>query len=282
MRYSTNFISSTISIGLVLFLLGFIGVIILHAGQIAKHVRENITVTVMLKDEIREADMFMLQKSLDSNPEVLSTLLVSPEEAANRFTEETGEDFVGFLGYIPLPYSIEVHVKSEFATQLGLEKLQTQLKKEPIVKDVYYEKDLVEVINDNIIRISIVLAGIAVLLLLISIVLINNTMRLHIYSKRFLIKSMLLVGASHSFIRRPFLSRGFWIGVVGSIIAGLMLYGSIYFFQKQIPDLKSVFVLDYFVILLGSIALLGIVITIISTTISVRKYVRLDQDSLYK
>lgn len=282
MRYSTNFISSTISIGLVLFLLGFIGVIILHAGQIAKHVRENITVTVMLKDEIREADMFMLQKSLDSNPEVLSTLLVSPEEAANRFTEETGEDFVGFLGYIPLPYSIEVHVKSEFATQLGLEKLQTQLKKEPIVKDVYYEKDLVEVINDNIIRISIVLAGIAVLLLLISIVLINNTMRLHIYSKRFLIKSMLLVGASHSFIRRPFLSRGFWIGVVGSIIAGLMLYGSIYFFQKQIPDLKSVFVLDYFVILLGSIALLGIVITLISTTISVRKYVRLDQDSLYK
>lgn len=281
-RYSTNFISSAISIGLVLFLLGFIGLIILHAQQIAKHVRENITVTVMLKDDVREADLFMLQKSLDLNPEVLSTLIVTPEEAAQRFTQETGEDFVGFLGYIPLPYSIEVHVKSEFATATGLQNLQTKLKQEEIVKDVYYEKDLVEVINDNIFRISIILLSVAVLLLLISIVLINNTMRLHIYSKRFIIKSMLLVGASHSFIRKPFLKRGFYIGLVGSVIASLLLYGTLYFFQKNIPDLQAVFILDYFLILLAAIALIGIFITIISTIFSVRKYVRIDQDSLYK
>lgn len=281
-RYGTNFISSMISIGLVLFLLGFIGVVIMHAARLAKHVRENITVTVMMKEDAREADIFALQKSLDSDPVVLSTLFVSPEDAAKRYTEATGEDFFDFLGFIPIPPSIDVHVKSDFANEAALQKLQDNLKQQDVVKDVYFEKDLVEVVNDNIARISIILAGIAFLLLIISMVLINNTLRLHIYSKRFLIKSMLLVGASHKFIRKPFVGRGFWIGISGSMFAIVLLIASISFFQKQIPDLREVFVLDYFVMLMGGIIAAGILISVISSFIAVRKYVRLDQDSLYR
>ncbi len=281
-RYSTNFISSVLSIGLVLFLLGLIGTIIIHGNQLAKQVRENIKITVMLNDDAKEADMFALQKSLDSNPKVLSTLIVSPEEAAERLISETGEDFISFLGYIPLPFSLDVHVKSEFANKESLEELNLMLKQSPVVKDVYYDKDLTEVINDNIGRISIILASIAILLLLITIVLINNTMRLHIYSKRFLIKSMLLVGASHGFIRKPFLTRGLLIGIAGSVLAILILIFSLSFFQKQIPDLKHIFEIDLFVILMFFIIFAGIIISVFSSAFAVRKYVRLDQDSLYR
>jgi cell division transport system permease protein len=281
-RYGTNFISSVLSIGLVLFLLGLIGTIILHGNQLANHVKENIMVTVMLKDNVKEADVFSLQKSLDSNPMILSTLIVSPEEASKRLISDTGEDFISFLGYIPLPPSIDVHVKSEYANRESLEKLENDLKKNNNVKDVYYDKDLTEVINENIAKISVILVSVALLLLLITIVLINNTMRLHIYSKRFIIKSMLLVGATHQFIRKPFLTRGLWIGLTGSILATGILILSIQFFQKQIPDLKDIFILDTFAFLIGIIVATGILISVISSSVAVRKYVRLDQDSLYK
>jgi cell division transport system permease protein len=281
-RYGTNFISSILSIGLVLFLLGLIGSIILHGNRLAGHVRENIVITVMLKDSVREAEIFNLQKNLDSNPMVLSTTMVSPEEAAKRLINETGEDFVTFLGYIPLPPSIDVHVKSEFANRSSLEKLETDLKQQDVVKDVYFDKDLTDVVNDNVARISLIIGSIALLLMLISIVLINNTMRLHIYSKRFLIKSMLLVGATHAFVRKPFLGRALWIGFGGGIFSILLLLASISFFQKQIPDLKTIFELDKFALLLLMIMIAGILLSIFSSMIAVRKYVKLDQDSLYK
>jgi cell division transport system permease protein len=282
LRYGTNFLSSLISIGLVLFLLGLIGVIILHAGQIAKHVKENITITVMLKDDIRDADRFDLQKELDANPKILSTLYVTPEEAANRFIQDTGEDFVEFLGYIPLPPSLEVHMRAEYAEELHLSELAEELKKNTSVKDVFYEKDLVDIINDNVARITLVLLSIAVLMFIISMVLINNTMRLHIYSKRFLIKSMLLIGASHGFIRKPFLIRGLLIGCTGGIFAIGLLLGSTHFLQKQIPDLTEVFVLDYFALLVASILIIGILLSILFSVFAVRKYVRLDLDTLHR
>jgi cell division transport system permease protein len=281
-RYGTNFLSSVLSIGLVLFMLGLIGTIILHGDQLARQVKENIKITVMLMDDTKEADMFALQKRMDSNPMVLSTLIVSPEQAAQRLIDDTGEDFISFLGYIPLPYSVDVHVKSEFANKEALQTLEEELKQQSIVKDVYYDKDLTEVINDNIARITVILLSIALLLMLITIVLINNTMRLHIYSKRFLIKSMLLVGATHSFVRKPFLVRGFWIGVTGAFLAIVILLTTVNFFMKQVPDLKEIQLLDHFVILMGLIFVAGILISVVSSAFAVRKYVRLDQDTLYK
>ncbi len=281
-RYGTNLISSIFSVGLVLFILGLIGTVILHGNQLAIHVRENIIITVMLKDKIKEADMYALQKGLDANPIILTTEIVTPETAAKRLITDTGEDFISFLGYIPLPYSIDIHVKSDFANIESLENLRSQLLQQGIVKDVYYDKDLTSVINDNIGRIAVILSSIALLLLIISIVLINNTMRLHIYSKRFLIKSMLLVGASFGYIRKPFLDRGFLIGVAGSILSIFVLLFTISFFQKQIPDLKKLFLIDNFVIMLSCIFLIGILISIISSIFAVNKYIRLDQDSLYK
>ena len=250
LRYGTNLVSSSISIGLVLFLLGLIGVIILHAGQIAKHVKENITVSVMLNENTREADILNLQKELDANPKTLSTKYVTPDEAAKRFIEDTGEDFFAFLGSNPLPPSIEVRMKAEFADENHLSELTEDLKNNSFVKDAFYEKDLVNIINDNVTRITLVLFAIAILMFLISMVLVNNTMKLHIYSKRFLIKSMLLIGATRSFIRKPFLYRGFWIGLIGSIFAIGLLIGTSHFLQKQIPDLIEVFNMDYFVILM--------------------------------
>jgi len=281
-RYGTNFLSSVLSIGLVLFMLGLIGTIILHGDQLARQVKENIKITVMLMDDTKEADMFALQKRMDSNPMVLSTLIVSPEQAAQRLVDDTGEDFISFLGYIPLPYSVDVHVKSEFANKESLQILEEELKQQSIVKDVYYDKDLTEVINDNIARITVILLSVALLLMLISIVLINNTMRLHIYSKRFLIKSMLLVGATHSFVRKPFLWRGFWIGVTGAFLSIVILLTTVNFFVKQVPDLKEIQLLDHFVILMGLIFVAGILISVVSSAFAVRKYVRLDQDTLYK
>jgi len=281
-RYGTNFVSSILSIGLVLFLLGLMGTIILHGNRLATHVRENIVITVMLKDSIREAEIFNLQKNLDSNPMVLSTTMVSPEEAAHRLIKETGEDFVTFLGYIPLPPSIDVHVKSEFANRTSLEKLEANIKQQAVVKDVYFDKDLTDVVNDNVARISIIIGSIALLLMLISIVLINNTMRLHIYSKRFLIKSMLLVGATHSFVKRPFLGRALWIGLGGGALSIFLLITSLSFFQKQIPDLKTIFELDKFALLMMMIMVAGVLLSLLSSMIAVRKYIKLDQDSLYK
>ena len=265
-----------------LFLLGLMGTIILHGNRLATHVRENIVITVMLKDSIREAEIFNLQKNLDSNPMVLSTTMVSPEEAAHRLIKETGEDFVTFLGYIPLPPSIDVHVKSEFANRTSLEKLEANIKQQAVVKDVYFDKDLTDVVNDNVARISIIIGSIALLLMLISIVLINNTMRLHIYSKRFLIKSMLLVGATHSFVKRPFLGRALWIGLGGGALSIFLLITSLSFFQKQIPDLKTIFELDKFALLMMMIMVAGVLLSLLSSMIAVRKYIKLDQDSLYK
>ena len=282
LKYGSNFISSILSIGFVIFLIGLIGSIILHADQISKHVKENIVVNIMMKEKAKDADILGIQKNLDANPIVHSTSFITSEQAAEIFIRETGENFIEFLGYIPIPPSIQVHLKAEHARSEVIEKLKAQLIQNPYVKDVFYEKDLVEVLNDNIARITIILGSIAILLLLISIVLINNTLRLHIYSKRFLIRSMLLIGAPHRYISKPFLTRGFWIGLLGSFFAIFLVISAMSFFQQQIPDLKNVFVLKDFTCLLAFMAIVGITISLLSSLLAVRRYIRLNIDTLHK
>lgn len=280
-RYNTNFISSIISTALVLFLLGMIGVLIIHGQFLSRFVRENLVMTIMLKENASQADIFTFQKKVDAHPMVLSTNVVTPDEAARRFIENTGEDFFPFLGYNPIPYSVDVHVKAEYATTTHLETLQNDFIQDPIVKNIYFDKNLTDLVNRNIARISVILAAAAIMLVIISIVLINNTMRLYIYSKRFLIKSMLLVGASHSFIRKPFVQRAFLIGVIASLCSSALLILSIRAIGKQMPELAAIFQLDKFFLLLVAIFFAGIVFSLFSTIFAIRKYVKLDTDILY-
>ncbi|MFA5196481.1 MAG: permease-like cell division protein FtsX, partial [Bacteroidales bacterium] len=230
---------------------------------------------------VKEAEIIHLQKELDANEYVRSTEYISEEKAAETFQEELGEDFVKFIGYNPLHTSIEVHLKAQYAYPVYFEEIEQQLKKNPNVKEIVYQKSLVQQINSNISKISAVLLVFSILLLVIAITLINNTIRLAVYSKRFLIKSMQLVGATEGFIRRPFLNTSLIHGMISSLLAIFMLTGVIYVSRKEIPEIISLQSIDLFLLLFAFVVLVGLTISWISTFISVRKYLKIKTDYLY-
>lgn len=273
--------TALISITLVLFMLGLLGFIVLHAQKLSEYVRENIGVSIIMKENVREAGIVQLQKVLDASPFVKSTEYITPEQAAEELKEDLGEDFIGFLGYNPLLPSIELKLKASYTTLDSLQVIENKLLANPDVKEVYYQKDLVHLINRNIRRISLVLLGFSALLLVIAIALINNTIRLSVYSKRFIIKTMQLVGATGGFIRRPFLWRGVMQGLYASFIAIIFLGLILYFSQKELPELVNLqdigLILTLFVFVLAS----GIVLTYLSTWFAVKKYLRAQADQLY-
>jgi len=280
-RIATAQVTTVISITLVLFLMGLMGMIILHAGKVSDYVKENIGFSVMVKDGIRESAVVELKKSLDREPYVKSSEYIPKERAAQMLEEELGEDFVGFLGYNPLLSSIELRLKAAYTQQDSLARIEQQLLLLPQVKEVFYQKSLVDMINRNLERISFILLGFSLILLFIAIVLINNTIRLSIYAKRFIIRSMQLVGATESFIRKPFLYRSVMHGLLSSFIAIGMLMIFIYFSIEQLPELLELQDWLLLSILAGIIILLGVLISWASTWISVRKYLRIKTDLLY-
>ena len=210
-----------------------------------------------------------------------STEYISEEKAAENYQKELGVAFVQFIGYNPLHTSVEVHFKSEYSNEAFFDQLIEQIKKNPIVSEVTYQKSLIKEVNDNVRKISIILLGFSALLLIIAITLINNTIRLSVYSKRFLIKSMQLVGATEGFIRRPFLLTSIIHGLISSLLAIGLLIGVIYVSRKQIPEIISLQSLDLFLILFASVILIGFIISWISTYFAVKKYLRIKTDYLY-
>ena len=200
--------TTLVSITLVLFMLGLLGLTVLHARKLSDYVKENIGFRVYMKSTVREAGIMQLQKILDATEYVKSTEYITPEQAAEELSRDLGEDFIDFLGYNPLPPAIDLRLKASYANVDSLEMIETELMKNEDVKEVFYVKSLVHLINSNIRKISILLLGFSGLLLIIAIALINNTIRLSVYSKRFIIRSMQLVGATQSFIRRPFIFKG--------------------------------------------------------------------------
>jgi cell division transport system permease protein len=266
---------------LVLLMLGLLALIILQARQLSDYMKENIGIRVYMKEGSREADIIRLQKMLDAEPFVKSTKYVAPEEAARELTEELGEDFIDFLGYNPLPPSIDLRINAGWATLDSLQKIEQQIVRDSNVKEVFYQKTLVDLINRNIETISIVLLGFSALLTIIAVVLIHNTIRLSVYSRRFLIRTMKLVGATQSFIRRPFLWRGVLQGVWGAILAILLLMGIVYFSRKQMPELAGLYDLEIFSMLFAFVVLMGMIISWFSTFFAVRKYLRMNEDELY-
>jgi cell division transport system permease protein len=280
-RLRSSYFTVIVSISLVLFMLGLQGLMLLQARKLSNYVKENIGFTVILKDEVKDVDVARLQKSLDASRYVQSTEFIDKEKAAKELKEDLGEDFVDFLGYNPLLASIDVHLDASYANPDSLKWIEADLMQNPKVKEVFYQKNLVVLVNENIRKISIVLVAFSALLLIIAIALINNSIRLAIYSRRFLIRSMQLVGATQGFIRRPFVWRGILNGVYGAIIAIGFLSAIIYYAQLEFPDLIELEDQQIFLSLFGIVLLLGILITWMSTGLAVRKYLRIKTDKLY-
>ncbi len=280
-RLKSSYITSVISISMVLFMLGILGMIILHAQKISNQVKENIGFSIYMKEDVKEADIIRLQKSLDVSLYSKSTEYITKEKAAADLSKDLGEDFINFLGYNPLSAKIDVRLKAEFANNDSLSKIEKQILKNENVKEVYYQKSLVQVVNDNIKRISLLILSFSSLLLIIAIALINNTIKLSVYSKRFLIKTMQLVGATQHFIRKPFIFKGVLSGIYGALISIGLLTGILYLAQNNFPEIFNIQDIDIYLILFGIVIFLGIFFSWISTYFAVRKYLNMKTDHLY-
>lgn len=280
-RLRNSYITSVISITLVLFLLGIQGVILIHAHKLSRYVRENIGVTVFLKDSARDADIARLQKQLDFSPAVKSTTFISKDEAATQLVEYLGEDFIDFIGHNPLLASIEIRLRAEFANNDSLIILEEQLMQINEVQEVRYQKNLVQIINDNVKRISVILLSISAIILLIAITLINNTIRLSVYSKRLLIKSMMLVGATQGFIRKPFIRRGILQGIIGAFLSSVMIGFTLYYLQSFASDIVNIQDIDWYLLLFAGIFAIAIVFTWLSSYLAVRRFLKMNNDLIH-
>lgn len=280
-RLKTSYLSTIVSITLVLFTIGLLGLVILHAKKLSNYVMENISLSVYMNENVREADIMKLKKTIDATEYVKSTRYITKEEATKEHQEDLGEDFVNFLGYSPLPASIEVKVKASYANNDSLSVIENTILKNTNVRETKYQKTLVHKLNENIKKISMVIIGLSLLLLLIAFALINNTIRLSVYSKRFIIKSMQLVGATQRFIRKPFIYKGLLQGLIGAFIAIGLLVVVIYFSQQELPELIDLQDVDLFLSLFGLVTLMGLILSWISTFFAVRKYLKIKTDHLY-
>jgi len=280
-RIRGSYITSIISISLVLLLIGMVGLLLINGRNIKKQVMESIGFNVILKENVKEADIYQLQKILDAKEYILSTEYITKEEAALETEQMLGEDFIRFLGYNPLPPSIRVRLHQPWANPDSVMMIEQDLMKYDSIEEVYYKKTLLYAINENIRQISLVILGFSLLLTLISVTLINNTIRLSIYSKRFIINTMQLVGATRRFIRKPFLLRGAASGFTGSIVALILLFGLIYLLQDEFEGVISLRDYDLLAILSLGVIFTGILINWVSTFFAVNKYLNIKTDKLY-
>jgi cell division transport system permease protein len=280
-KLRSSYVTTVISISLVLFLLGIIGLLFLNAHRLSTYVKENLGFTILVDDNAREAEVQRLQKILNASEFVREANYVSKDEAAEIMKKELGEDFVDFLGYNPLLSSIEVRVFAEYANPDSMAVIENQILSFPQVQEIYYQKNLLHAVNDNIRKITLVLSGFTVLLLVIAIALINNTIRLSVYSRRFLIKTMQLVGATHGFIRKPFLVTSILNGLAGATIAIILLSLLIYGLSNELEGMIDFGNIVLVGILFAIVIILGILITLISTFFAINKYLRLKADALY-
>jgi len=280
-KLRSSYFTSIVSISLVLFLMGLVGLLALNANRLAIHVKENIGFSVILKEEAKEVDIIRLQKNLDAKVYVKSTDYISREEAAQQTREALGEDFIEFLGYNPLPASIDVKFYAEYANIDSIASIELDLQRFDEVQEVIYQKSLIHLVNDNVRKISLIILAFSGLMFFIAIALVNNTIRLSVYARRFLINTMQLVGATRSFIRRPFLLRSAGHGIYAAIIAILLLIGVIYLIQKEFMEMISFKDVEILGILFIFVILLGIILNWISTFFAVNKYLRMKSDDLY-
>ena len=280
-KLRSSYLTLVISVSLVLFLLGILGLILINARELSDYFRESLSFSVMLDDEAKEADIRMLQKDLDAKPFVKSTEYVSKDEAAVKMKEDLGEDFIDFLGDNPLPPSIDVYLYAGFTSPDSVAKIEKYVMEYPFVKEVYYQESLLFLINENVKKISLFLLIISSFLFLIALTIINNTIRLSIYSRRFLIRTMQLVGATRGFIRKPFILQSAFHGLLAALIAMSLLMGLLYLIEKEFFQMVNLESTNLLLLLGASLVITGVLISSVSTFFSVNRYLSISEDKLY-
>lgn len=280
-RLVRSYLVATVSITLVLFLVGMMALLVLNARRLSDYVRENVGFTLILKEDVREVEILRLQKDLSTTKFVKSTKYVDKEEAAKDLAKDLGEDFVGFLGFNPLFSSVDVKLHAAWMQADSLTILERKFLEYPQVKEVYYQRDLVKVINENVQRLSILLLVFSGLLLFIFITLINNTIRISIYSQRFIINTMKLVGATRSFIRRPFVMKSISYGLAAGLIADAGIFMLIYSYRNDFENLISWEQSDSVAIAFAVVLAFGVLISWLSTHLAVNKFLRLRFEDLF-
>ena len=279
--FDMQFVTPSISTMLVLLLLGMVVFFVLTANNLSVYVRENISFTALVNDDLKETQIIKLQKDLNAKPYVKQTTYISKEQALKEQTQAMGTDPSEFLGYNPFSPSIEIRLNAVYAHPDSIQWIEKELLSGKKLVEVSYPQDLLDSVNRNVGKISLVLLGFALLLLLISFALINNTIRLAIYSKRFLFHTMKLVGASWGFIRRPFLVRNLWIGIFAALLADVLLIGLAYLAVSYEPDLVGIITLESLLIVVVLVFVFGIAITSFCALISINRYLRMKVNELY-
>lgn len=283
-RLRSSYIISLLSITLVLFVLSIFTLLMLYANRISSYIKENIGFEIVMKKGVKEADILNLQKELDKKNFVKSTKYISKEEATRQLSEDLGEDILQWLGDVenPLLPSIDVRFTSEYANNDSIAKIEDWVTKKKIVKEVYFQKSLINSINDNVNTLGAVLLLVGAVLLIMAVTLISNTVRLSIYAKRFIVRSMQLVGATREFIMKPFMKTFIIQGVIGSVIALGLLTVFIVTMMKKVPELEILTNFGGIVTIYLSTLLLGVILTSLSSFFSMRKYLDADIDELYE
>ena len=280
-RLRSSYFSVVVSIGLVLFLVSLLGLIVLKTNSITEHFKEKVTITIFLKDNAKTKDVDLLQAELKKAEYTKSVMYISKDEAAKKYSEDIGENFLEFLGENPLKNGIDLSLKSEFVTPEKMAKIEQNLLIRSIVAEVIYDKPLIELLSKNISRLSFWILLFSSLFTLIAVVLINSSIRLSIYSKRFTIKTMQMVGATKGFIRKPFIMQSIKLGIIGSIVAIGGLFGFILYLNKKVPEIELLNDVEIIGILCAVIIGLGILITWISTFFATQRFLNLRTEELY-
>ena len=274
-------VSVIISLSLVLFVVGLLSLVMINAQKLSNYVKENIGFSIMIKEDIKEIELIEFNKILDAEDFTKSTRFFSKEHATKELEKDLGEDFVSFLGYNPVMASIDVKLNSSYANNDSLQNISSRLEKNDIVYEVFYQKNLIKKLNSNVGKISFFLICISIILFFIAFALINNTIRLSVYSKRFIIKTMRLVGAENSFIQKPFLISGVYQGLYSAIFAIFMLIGSIQLIQSETASILNINDLQIIGLVFIVLFCSGIILSGTSTFFAVRKFIYLNEGELY-
>lgn len=280
-RLANSFVSSVLSISLVLMLVGFASVLIVNARSISNYFKENMQVSVMMKPTVSDEAALSFKKSLDTEAFVKSSRVVGKEQGAKEMADLLGDDFMAAFETSPIPVSIDMSLNADYVSSDSLAVIKSQIESSPLVDSVEYQKSLVDSLNANLSRISLFMLVLVVLLLFISSVLISNTVRLSVYARRFTIHTMQLVGATRSFIRRPFMVQAVFQGLFSALVAVIAIIGLLFVVRGQFAELFTVFRLDLLLVVIGIVVACGLTICLVSTYFVVNKLVSLKRDELY-
>ena len=280
-RLVNAYLSSVVSISLVLLLVGVAAMLLVNTRSVSEFFKENLQVSVMMKQEVSDEEAAVFKNEIDSMRFVRNAELITKARGEKEMAEMLGTDFLSVFETSPIPVSIVVTLNADYVSRDSLKIVEKAMMKSPMVDEVVYQKSLVDALNSNLNRISMVLGVFIALMLFISFVLINNTMRLNVFARRFTVHTMKLVGATRAFIRGPFLLRAAFLGLFASVIALVMLTGLLFVIRAEFAQLFEIFTLPRLLIVMGVVVASGLIICVISTWFVVNKLVSLDKDELY-